>query len=210
MFDCGIKACDLVDEIISEADVWPDIPKERYYEWIDEAEQLLYSEIIKELAVTDFKASVLSGGTLDFSQITTEKREKDTDQPRYSDIHAVYADETQLIRSELNDANIFPDCYTVRNGKLFCNTEKNPDSYYFYYYLRPSLKRDKPETTIKLPPEWVCIIRSKLRGEAYKLMNEDVTAAKWINDYNVLVEQFKVYMAARRAEIGSNNVVISD
>ena len=207
MFESGIKACDLVDEIISEADVWPDIPKERYYEWIDEAEQLLYSEIIKESAVVAFGKSLLQGGIiLDFSMIRPEIRPTGADEPRFEDVYAVYADKVQLIRAEENVGEILPDTYYKRNGKLYIHTD-DAVTCHFHYYVRPILKKQQPETTIKLPPEWVCIIRSKLRGEAYKLKNEDVTAAKWINDYNVLIEQFKVYMAARRAEIGSNLII---
>jgi len=53
-----------------------------------------------------------------------------------------------------------------------------------------------------LPIEFIDLAKAKLRGEAYKVANEDSLAAKWINDYNMLVETFKAWIERERANFG--------
>ena len=53
-----------------------------------------------------------------------------------------------------------------------------------------------------LPPELIDLAKAKLRGEAYKLANEDGLAAKWLNDYNVLLETFKVWIQSKAPAFG--------
>lgn len=122
--------------------------------------------------------------------------------PRFEDIYTVYADNKQLAKVTAVGGETFPDTYWKQENNLYYNTTPTPDEVKVFYFIRPKLKTKTPTETIKLPVEWVCIIRAKLRGEAYKLVNEDNAAAKWLNDYNVLMEQFKQYMAARNPEFG--------
>ena len=194
MFDSGITAESLVEEIISEVDAAPDIPPETYYEWLDEAEQLLYSEIIHEQA----KASAAGSSPVTLASL----KQKDADTPRFEDICAVYADKKQLARVSMESGETFPDTYWKEEDALCFRAEPKPGRIRVYYYVRPERKSQDPTNTVKLPPEWVQIIRAKLRGEAYMLVNEDSAAAKWIDLYNVLLEQFKQYMSARSPEIG--------
>lgn len=201
MYDSGIKASRLIADTISETDVWIDIPMTDYLGWIDEVEQLLYSEIIKETATYEKSASVNTSGEVDLNSVSTDG---ESDKPRFDDIYAVYADGVQLIHTEGNVGHIFPDCYWKDGGNLKYRLEKAPSKLTIYYFVRPKLKTSAggDQKTIKLPPEWVGIIRAKLRGEAYKVVNEDNQAAKWINDYNILIQQFTQYMSARKPELG--------
>ena len=56
--------------------------------------------------------------------------------------------------------------------------------------------------SVPLPYEFVELVRCKLRGEAYKLMNDDGQAAKWLSEYDVLVENFKTYIELHRSRYG--------
>ena len=72
------------------------------------------------------------------------------------------------------------------------------------YFVRPEVKtvseNDEIDSkNVMLPPEFLDIARAKLRGEAYKIANEDVLAAKWLSDYNVLLENFKEWIKQRQA-----------
>ena len=43
---------------------------------------------------------------------------------------------------------------------------------------------------------------AELRGEAYKLCNEDAVAAKWLNDYNALLDSFRQWLVLRQPNFG--------
>lgn len=55
---------------------------------------------------------------------------------------------------------------------------------------------------VPLPYEFVELVRCKLRGEAYKLINDDGVAAKWLAEYDVLLENFKTYIEIHRSKYG--------
>jgi hypothetical protein len=46
------------------------------------------------------------------------------------------------------------------------------------------------------------MVAAKMRGEAYKIANEDGLAAKWLADYNAQLESFKVWAADRNHRYG--------
>ena len=48
MFDSGIKASALIEQIENEADIAIPIAKESYVSWLNALEQLLYTELIQE------------------------------------------------------------------------------------------------------------------------------------------------------------------
>lgn len=212
MFDSKVKASDLIRIIKGEVDAAPSLPDDVYLRFIDETEQLLYSEIIKEIHVISVNAQ--DGGTYplvrgkDFTRalsLPCQSGEKDADDIRFEDIHAVFAGGTQLIKAAATGRR-FPDSYYKIGNDLYvkCDSISEDEPIEIYYYIRPALKSRKggADDNINIPTEWLPIISSKLRGEAYKLVNEDYAAAKWLNDYNYLLEGFKTYMAKRASEFG--------
>ena len=55
---------------------------------------------------------------------------------------------------------------------------------------------------VMVPLEFIDLVKAKLRGEAYKLANEDVLSAKWLNDYNILLENFKMWISEKNSNFG--------
>ena len=53
-----------------------------------------------------------------------------------------------------------------------------------------------------IPLEFIDLVKAKLRGEAYKLVNEDGIASKWLNDYNILLETFKLWITSKSSNFG--------
>ena len=53
-----------------------------------------------------------------------------------------------------------------------------------------------------VPYEFIDIIKAKLRGEAYKLANEDALAAKWLQDYNAQLQDFAAWVQDKAAVFG--------
>lgn len=123
---------------------------------------------------------------------------------RFEDIHAVYVDGRQLIRTTLTSGAIFPDAYYKELDGMGVNLPSAPDKITVMYCVRPAPKSKDltGDETVKVPAEFIDLVASRLRGEAYKLSNEDALAAKWLNDYNVLLEAFKAWVAGKQSSFG--------
>ena len=74
------------------------------------------------------------------------------------------------------------------------------------YYVRPLPKSienmNAHNQNIMLPHEFIDLAKTKLRGEAYKLCNEDTLSAKWLADYNALLETFTQWINDKRPNFG--------
>lgn len=198
MFNSGIKVTDLIKQINSEADIALVIPDKSYVQWLNSLQQLLYTEIIKEQKKVVLEPP-FENNTIDVSKLSKSGEGN----PRFEDIHAVYADYTQLIKSTVTTGVILPHTYFKIDDRLGFNTtvEKHIA---IIYFVKPELinPEDIDESEVMLPIEFIDLATSKLRGEAYKLANEDALAAKWLNDYNILVETFKAWIASKAPSFG--------
>ena len=212
MFDSGVKAGELIAEINTEADIAIPVPDGKYLEWLSALEQLLYSEFIQEQRWAHVEPEEIFGvgGEVDkeeriqipFNKITPKAGESPV---RYEDIYTIYAGETQLIQSTPTSGIIFPDTwYKLNENTIGLNMGKVPSLVDVVYFVRPKIKEetDGKNQPVYVPYEFLELVRSKLRGEAYKLANEDNLAAKWINDYNVNLQSFQGWIARRKSNFG--------
>jgi len=207
MFDSGISVKDLIKDLKSEVDVALEIPDGTYIFWLNSLEQLLYSEVIKEqnkIVITEPPEDIIPIGL-----IYTPVGESPV---RFEDIHAIYADKIQLIKSTAASGVIFPNTYYKLGADIGYNAKvikktlvdeiQSVSEMTVVYFARPALKKDTAHGNVSVPYEFIDLVKAKLRGEAYKLCNEDGAAAKWLNDYNVLLESFRQWLELRRAGFG--------
>lgn len=224
MFSSGVATKDLISCIKAESDIALDIENDTYIQWINSLEQLLYTEVIRQQGEVEVKLdkdatieiqSALplssSSSVLNLNTLTTPDGE---DNIRFEDIYTVFADDLQLIKTTLTSAKFFPNTYyKTQDNKLGYNLKEKPGKLKIIYIVRPAIKTWGEETDldtgkktepgyIKLPIEFIELVKSKLRGEAYKLANEDSLAAKWLNDYNVLLETFKQWINDKKPGFG--------
>lgn len=199
MFDSGIKAKDLIDQIRDEADIAYPISDESFIIWLNALEQLLYTELIREQ-----NEVFVSVGDVPTVNLGSVSHSSDENTMRFEDIHAVYAGETQLILSTVASESIFPNTYYKIGNNVGLNVKDGVSSVLIVYFVKPKLKTaDNISTTnVMLPVEFIDLAKAKLRGEAYKLANEDGLAAKWINDYNTLLEVFKTWLSDKAPQFG--------
>jgi len=90
---------------------------------------------------------------------------------------------------------------------MIINTDNKPEQIEIIYFIKPLLKtvNDKDEVqggNVMLPIEFIEIAKSKLRAEAYMIENEYTPAANWINNYNILLENFKQWLTDKAAQFG--------
>jgi hypothetical protein len=207
MFESGISVKNLIDELKNtEVDIALDIPNATYVTWLNSLQQLLYTEIIKEQ-----KKAIISApqqGKVSISSIEPRNNECS---PIFEDIYTVFAkigdENVQLIKSPLTSGVIFPNTYYKDNNDIGYNTKETPSELTIVYLVRPALvcvdTNDEIDNgTVKIPVEFIDLVKAKLRGEAYKLANEDAIAAKWLNDYNVFLETFKAWIATKATNFG--------
>ena len=194
MYDSGISTQELIDSLREEVDIAVPVTDEMYIAWLNTTEQMLYSEIIQE----QHKITVTpNSDVIILSELPIESGQ---DKIRFEDIYTFFADGTQYIKTNLTSGLIFPETYYKKDNNAAFNAPTMPKEIAIYYFTRPALKTEETMSAhICVPPEFIEIIKSKLRGEAYKIANEDAIAAKWINDYNVLVEMFRSWTMGKAA-----------
>lgn len=202
MFDSGISVKDLIEELNTEVDISLDIPNKTYVTWLNALQQMLYTEVIQEQKKKAIKSPFVSPVSISSIEVETIENK-----PRFEDIIAVYADDIQLIKSTVASGVIFPNTFYKDNNNIGINLEKEPENLTVVYVVKPSLvevseKDVIDDANVMMPIEFIDLVKAKLRGEAYKLANEDNLAAKWLNDYNTLLETFKVWMAEKVANFG--------
>jgi hypothetical protein len=204
MFDSGISAKSLIEELKNtEVDIAYDIPNATYVSWLNSLQQILYRETIKEQKRVTFNELTLSN-PISISDIPTGD---DENKPRFEDIHAVYADGVQLIKSTVTSGIIFDNTYYKTNNDIGYNTLEKPTSLDIIYIVKPALitvtdEDEINDVNVMIPVEFIDLVKAKLRGEAYKLVNEGNIAANWLNDYNILLEIFKTWIAEKTPKLG--------
>lgn len=214
MFDSGISVKNLIEELKNtEVDIALDIPNATYVTWLNALQQLLYTEIIKEqkdfvFVLPEMLPPEVGVGDIDKIELSDIETEGNESKPRFEDIHAFYAGNTQLIKSTLASGVIFPNTFfKYENNIGYKYTGLNTDNARIVYFVRPALVNVDDndniiDVNVMVPVEFIDLVKSKLRGEAYKLVNEDDIAAKWLNDYNILLETFKAWINEKSPNFG--------
>ena len=199
MFDSGITVEKLIDGLKSEVDIALEIPDQTYIDWLNSLQQLLYTEIIKEQKKTTLHGAILN--PISLSLIMTESNENT---PRFEDIHAIYADHIQLKKSTLTSGVIFKNTFYKDHNDIGYCTEEIPRRVKIIHIVKPALvtTENYSNMNVMIPIEFIDLAKSKLRGEAYKLANEDAIAAKWLNDYNILLETFRAWVTEKASNFG--------
>lgn len=209
MFDSQVKANDFILALKSETDIAPDIPDSYFIDWLNHVEQTLYDNVIKEEEVASYSVPAGSGDSKGFRFYSAEYDDIDQNAPvRFEDIVSVTFVGRGLtkVSMDIGEKRLFPYCY-YREGEVSfkCYIPEAAGTLILIYTVRPTPKTITNITTqnIMVPPEFLDLVRAKLRGEAYKFANEDALAAKWLNDYNQQLEYFRAWIASNKSTFGA-------
>lgn len=214
MYDSKVKAADLIEQIKTETDISLPISNGTYAEWLSETEQMLYSSFIKDI----YSASVGLSGTAGADGVSRVSLSGVTpshcEQLRFEDILEVYCGDKALMKVSPIIGFEVPDTwFRYRNNStgdenMFCHiSDKSVHAVKIIYRMRPKIKKyasdGSLDETVKVPFEFLELVKAKLRGEAYKLANEDTLAAKWLNDYNAHLQDFQLWLKKSDAAFGT-------
>lgn len=227
MYDSEITVKELIDEVKSEADIAPDIPDTAWLQWYNELIQLCYGEIIHDrVAVTCRELGSTSGDTaLDryglryYQPDPASMLGMKNDYIRFDDIATVYYGSEELMKTTVPTGILFERMwFDVTNQLSAHRFEQDPADNICIIAIKgkeleplTAIVNVRPGivttgiwtiTNVILPIEFVGMVKAKLRGEAYKLANEDNLAAKWLADYNNQIETFRYWCETKRARFG--------
>lgn len=195
IYNSGILASGFVEAISSEADITIEIPESSWYRWLSQVEQLCYTEFIKPLKKVEI--TIPDNGEIDLSSIA----EDDEDDVNFDDIVKIYVDGVELRRGgAVSSVSLFRmPMYWLDGNTVYANRDGEA---YMIYIVRPAIKTSTSDGEIALPLEWLDMLGAKMRGEAYKVANDDGIAAKWLADYNQQLASFKVWCDNRNKRYG--------
>lgn len=208
MFDSGISAKDLIAQLKSEVDAAEEIPNATYITFLNALEQMLYADFIKEQNTVKVSLSPVVNvfpATVDLSALTIPN---DEDNVMFEDIYAVYVNHNlQLIKTSPANGIIFPNSY-YKTGVNLSYSSKNPvREIRIVYIVKPAVKTVDENDVIQdgnvmIPLEFIELVKSKLRYEAYMLVNEYTAAANWVNVFNSLLTTFSEWLSNREPQFG--------
>ena len=185
--------------LCEEVDIQSSISPQRCARWITSLERLLYADVIK-----DYRTDVVNfdGESFDISGIG--------EGVGFDDIVKLYDEDEELVKCSSISAHQFKGekaIYWCEGDNYYAKLLRSGvDKLTVIYKAMPVSKTDADGNLIEdfvcVPNEWIEMVLSKVRGEAYKLAGDDTQAAKWLNDYNTQLEQFKVWVAERQKWFG--------
>lgn len=200
MYHSGVTVGELIVEMQEEVDIAGVVPASAYYRWISSLEALLYSDVL----LFDRQASLAAvDGFLDLSLLTVGEGERTV---LFDDVRKVYLDGEELTRSGRVGAYQFDEeksiYYPDENGiRVSVYGEGGDETYDVIWRVIPAPKTGDGDE-VMLPMEWLDMVMARLRGEAYKVANDDEQAAKWLGDYNTQLTSFREWAAVRGQRYG--------
>ena len=202
MYKSGITAAELIESLKEEADISIAVPNSAWVRAINAVEQFLYTEVLKEHIAVRVDYDDVADDTIVIGEIPVPSGAA---VPEFDDIIRVFADENEVERTGAVGFYEFPEKQMYcsgYDGTIRLNLSEYPAEIVLIVRLRPSLKGENSADEVALPPEFIDLAASRMRGEIYKIANEDGLAAKWLADYNSLLESFKIWAEKRNDRFG--------
>lgn len=207
IFDSGVNVSAFISQMQEEFEPYNGVARWRLVEWINALEQLIYSDIVQYESYGEVEAKLdETYGTQNYLDedinYISFKIHPELSAIRAGDIFAVKADGVMLASGRDYDSDMIDGTWYDRRGRLHVNVGFRPKVITVYFYARPKLISEEniAERDVHVPPEFIDLFRTRIRGEFYKLVNEDMLAAKWVNEYNAILEDFKEW-CKRREEL---------
>ena len=189
MLHASITVGKLLEQVEKDMGLYEEIDRAVYLDALNECLCRLYGEVIDE-RVSAFCVS--NEGKIAYGDIPIAAGQ---DGVRAGDIRSVrYAEKPlQYLPPDKFDTvkSADGDFYTLRREGIYLTPTRSTTKLYVTYTVRPQrFGTGDVNGAVPFPNEYLFVLRAKLRGEAYKLVNEDALAAKWLAEYNEGVAAF--------------------
>lgn len=189
MFQAAITVGTLIDSVAEGMGLYTEIDRSVYRDVLNECLCTLYSDVIDERAMCLVKSD---NGLITYRAITVPQGQSAV---RAADVRAVLYRDRPLQYLPPDKFHLVVtadgDFYTLKADGIYLTPTRSTTDLQILYTVRPQRYGAGDEgAAVPFPNEYLSLLRAKLRGEAYKLANEDGFAAKWLGEYNNALAAF--------------------
>ncbi len=183
MFFAAITIGTLIDSVIDGMGLYTELDRSVYLDILNETLANLYRDVIDERAYARVKSIE---GKIAYKAITVPIGQAapgaiDIRGVLYQDIPLQYLPPDKFALVVTADGNF----YTLKEDGIHLIPTRSTIELQVLYTVRPQrFGAGDENAAVPFPNEYLSLLRAKLRGEAYKLANEDGFAAKWLGEYN--------------------------
>lgn len=201
MYHSGVSVAEAIGMLTDEVDIVGDIPASSFLRWVSSLEHLIYSDLLADERSADLVAQ--GDRVIPLSELSVADGEQI---PTFDEVTKVYRDGEELTRAGLATVHQFGDdkAFYYKKGEALAVSvygEGEGDTFTVVWRAIPAVKKSTDDE-ILVPYAWLDLVLAKLRGEAYKIANDDAQAAKWLGDFNAQMESFRLWASERRKRFG--------
>ena len=192
MFLSNCTANELINRVQNELGYANAPDRDFFYTSLNDSLARIYAELISEKRRF---AAEAAGVTVDLSAITPQEGCAPT---RGADVSAVWSGDRQLRFLPYSMLSLGgKGYYTVAGDLLILGDGSDGADLSVEAVLRPArFTEESGDGCIPFPDEFLSLLACRMRGEALRLSGEDGEAAKWLGEYNTLLEEFSGWLAA--------------
>ena len=188
----------MIDDVMEKLGLYTPPTRADFYKFYNECLTRLYTEVICHRSMVEM---TVASGFVTYNDLMV-KASQSVSGEDICDV-AVKSPFNPILRATAWTQKLLPAntaCYVCEKDRINLYPSSARQTYLIFYTYRPSTVTAGNESTLQiaLPPEYHNLLRAKLRGEAYKQANEDELAAKWLGEYNLLLEDFCRYVARKK------------
>jgi len=203
MFTSSVKVADFIIDIKAQMD--NPYSDTAIVGWINEVEQMIYSEIIK-----DYKEHIFTVGTAETEVPIALSYVEDliTKTFLFEDIRKVEVKHGTSAYNEYSSTSLayVPDYSFYKTGeKLGYSNPKDGDSVKVIFKEIPVMKlaANKASEYLNLPNSFLKIHKYYAFAQILKLKREFAESGNWINDYNAALSDFRLWYEEHKADYGN-------
>lgn len=204
---------DLISSVKVETDSYQEVPQDLILMAYNALMQQLYRTVIREQGIETIERTAAAGGTNTFT-IKMDEIQAATGvaTPTFEDVLRVEMGAVVFSRATMATSNALKNIYyknNIGNIAISCDSLITEAVVFEVTFTeKPKLVttedlelEDSP--VIPVPNEFVPMVYAGVRGEAYKLANQDTLSAKWIADYNAQAETLAKWIAETKPTYGN-------
>lgn len=183
MFQASITVKQLIDDVADGMGLYTEIDRAVYRDILNECLCQLYSDVVDERGMSE---AVSRDGVIAYRDLPVPTGQAGI---RAADVRGVFYRHQPLLCLPPDKFPIVTTAdgnfYSLMADGIHLTPTRSTVVLQVAYTVRPQRVGATDENAaVPFPNEYLSLLRAKLRGEAYKLANEDAFAAKWLGEYN--------------------------